>query len=54
MGDNEMVGYQLLDSATSILASIPGRTIIREAGLVSTACECANHPPVSGGADMNV
>ncbi len=31
------------------LASIPGRTSIREVGLVSTACACANIPPVSGG-----
>ncbi len=27
----------------------PRCNIIREVGLVSTACVCANHPPVSGG-----
>ena len=31
------------------LASIPGCTSLREVGLVSTACACANIPPVSGG-----
>ncbi len=35
--------------AVSVLASIPGRTSLREVGLVSTACACANIHPVSGG-----
>ncbi len=37
--------YSYIDN----LASIPGSTSLREVGLVSTACACANIPPVSGG-----
>ncbi len=40
--------------STSTLASIPAHTIVREVGLVSTACACANHLLVSGGYGLSL
>ena len=44
-----MLGYGMQSALPAPLASIPGRTIIRKVGLVSTDCACANQGCIEGG-----
>ena len=43
------IAVHLTRNPMVVLASIPGHTSLREVGLVSTVCACANIPPIPGG-----